>query len=42
MNRLLTAFELQQRTRTELHVLFRQASQALAEARFSRSGSKAA
>lgn len=30
MNRLLTTFELQRRTQTELHVLFRQASQALA------------
>jgi hypothetical protein len=33
MNRLLTAFELQRRTQTELHVLFRQASQALARSR---------
>ncbi len=30
MNRLLTIAELQQRTETELHALFRQASQALA------------
>lgn len=30
---MLTAFELQQRTQTELHILFRQASQA-----FTRSG----
>jgi hypothetical protein len=30
MIRLMTVFELQQRTQTELHALFRQASQALA------------
>lgn len=30
MIRLMTIFELQQRTQSELHALFRQASQALA------------